>query len=44
MCIENISDIKDILKFISLTSQLESIGILSKDVNTYEFKFINEQK
>ena len=44
MCIENISDIKDILKFISLTSELESIAILSKDVNTYEFKFANVQK
>ena len=43
-CIENISDSKDILKFISLTSELESIAILSKDVNTYEFKFINVQK
>ena len=43
-CIENISDSKDILKFISLTSELESIGILNNDVNTYPFKFTNVQK
>ena len=42
--IENTSDSKDILKFISLTSELESIGILSKDINTYPFKFTNVQK
>ena len=43
-CIENITDSKDILKFISLTSELESIGILNNDVNTYPFKFTNVQK
>ena len=43
-CIENISDAKDILKFISLTSELESIGILNNDVNTFPFQFKNVQK
>ena len=43
-CIENITDSKDILKFISLTSELESIGILNNDVNTFPFQFKNVQK
>ena len=43
-CIENITDPKDILKFISLTSELESIGILNNEVNTYPFQFKNVQK
>ena len=42
--IENIKDKKDVLKFISLTSELESIGMLNKEVTTYNFKFSNVQK
>ena len=42
--IQSISDPNDSLKFISLTSELESIGILSKEVNTFEFKFSSVQK
>ena len=42
--IKSLSDPNDILKFISLNSELESIGILSKEVNTYDFKFSSVQK
>ena len=42
--IQSTSDPNDILKFISLNSELESIGILSKEVNTYDFKFSSVQK
>ena len=42
--IENLKDKKDSLKFISLTNELESIGMLNKEVTTYPFKFSNVQK
>ena len=42
--IQSISDPNDTLKFISLTSELESIQILSKETNTYNFKFSQVQK
>ena len=42
--IKSLSDPNDILKFISLTSELESIGILSKEINIFDFKFTSVQK
>lgn len=42
--IEGTKDKKDILRFISLTTELEPIGILSTEVSTYPFKFQNVQK
>ena len=37
-------DSKDVLRFISLTQELESIGALMQEVTTYPFKFMNVQK
>ena len=42
--IQSITDASDSLKFISLTSELESMQILSKETNTYTFKFTSVQK
>ena len=42
--IQSITDASDSLKFISLTSELESMQILSKETNTYTFKFASVQK
>lgn len=37
-------DSKDTFRFISLTQELESVGSLGAEVNTYPFKFLNVQK
>ena len=42
--IQGTKDLKDTLKFISLTQDLETIGMLTTEVNTYPFKFMNVQK
>lgn len=42
--IQGIKDPKDISRFISLTQDMESPGMLLKEVNTYDFKFTNVQK
>ena len=42
--IQGLKDAKDTLKFISLTQDLETIGMLTTEVNTYPFKFMNVQK
>ena len=42
--IQSLTDASDSLKFISLTSELESMQILSKETNTYTFKFTSVQK
>ena len=42
--IQGTRDAKDTLKFISLTQDLESPGMLMNDVNTYNFSFQHVQK
>lgn len=42
--IQGTRDAKDVLKFISLTQDLETQGTLTTDVNNYQFKFQNVQK
>lgn len=42
--IQSLKDSKDCLRFISLSQELESIGILYQEVTTYPFKFCNVQK
>ena len=42
--IQGTKDLKDTLKFISLTQDLETIGMLTTEVHTYPFKFMNVQK
>ena len=42
--IENISDPKDLFKFISLNYDLENIGILKNEINTFQFDFKKVQK
>lgn len=42
--IQGTKDVKDVLKFISLTQDLESPGMLMNDVTTYNFSFNHVQK
>lgn len=42
--IQNNKEAKDVLRFISLTQELESMGALMQEVSTYPFKFMNVQK
>ena len=42
--IENITDPKDIFKFLSLNSDIESFGILKNEINTFQFDFKKVQK
>ena len=42
--IENISDPKDIFKFISLNTDIEPFGILKNEINTFPFDFKRVQK
>ena len=42
--IENITDPKDVFKFLSLNTDIESFGILKNEINTFQFDFKKIQK